>query len=123
MLVFILQLLQWKVMLCIRRVITMQVYTLEFNKNFARPILDNGVSKVMQFSFPKGKVMKKHTAPSAILVQVISGEILFETEEEEVIVKSGELLSLEANIEHAVQALEDSVMLLTITPSPSAHKG
>jgi quercetin dioxygenase-like cupin family protein len=97
----------------------MNHYTLEFNDSFVRVVMDNGVSKAVQFSFPKGKVLEKHKTTSAILVQVISGQVRF-TAEEEVLLLSGQLLSLEPNVEHSVEALEDSVMLLIQTPSPSA---
>lgn len=98
----------------------MTVYSLAFNDRFVKPIMDNKVSKVVQFSFPKGKLLDKHKTSSAILVSVISGKVRFQAEEE-VILESGQLLSLEPNVEHSVEALEDSVMLLTMTPSPSAH--
>jgi hypothetical protein len=32
----------------------MKVYHLNFAESFIRPLLDNGVSKVVQFSFSKG---------------------------------------------------------------------
>lgn len=99
----------------------MQVFTLDFKDSFVQPIMDNKVSKVVQFSFPKGKVLEKHKTSSRILVQVISGEVKFKTAEKEVLLQAGQILSLEANVEHAVEALEESVMLLTLTPSPAAH--
>ncbi len=98
----------------------MQVYSLAFNENFIRPVLDNQVSKVVQFSFSKGKVLEKHRTSSPILVQVLSGKVRF-TAEEEVMLEPGRLVSLEPNVEHAVEALEDSVVVLILTPSPSAH--
>lgn len=98
----------------------MNVYSLNFNTNFATPIMDNKVSKVVQFSFPKGKVLKKHKTSSSILVLVIMGKVRF-IAEEEVLLETGQLVSLEPNVEHSVEAIEDSVMLLTLTPSPSSH--
>ncbi|WEG13801.1 cupin domain-containing protein [Pullulanibacillus sp. KACC 23026] len=98
----------------------MKVYSLTFNESFVKPILDNQVSRVVQFSFTKGKVLEKHKTSSAILVSVLSGKVRFKAEEE-VVLQSGGLLSLEPSVEHSVEALEDSVMLLTLTPSPSAH--
>lgn len=98
----------------------MQIYSLTFNESFKRPIMDNKVSKVVQFSFPKGKILEKHKTSSHILVMVISGQVHFRTDEE-ILLQAGQLLSLEPNVEHSVEALEDSVMLLILTPSPSTQ--
>jgi len=99
----------------------MKVYPLTFNETFVKPVLDNGVSKVVQFSFTKGKVLEKHNTSSDILVQVVEGKIKFAAAGEEVILQRGELLSLDKNVEHALEALEESIVLLILTPSPSAH--
>lgn len=98
----------------------MNVYSLNFSDRFVTPIMDNKVAKVVQFSFPKGKVLKEHKTSSAILVSVVSGKVRFKAGEE-VLLEEGQLLSLEGDVEHSVEALEDSVMLVTLTPSPSSH--
>ncbi|HJV47383.1 MAG TPA: cupin domain-containing protein [Bacillota bacterium] len=98
----------------------MEKYTLQFVEKFIRPVLDNGASKVVQFSFPKGKVLEKHHTTSDILVFVLKGQVYFRTDEE-VLLKEGDLLSLEKNIEHSIEALEDSLVTLVLTPSPTAH--
>jgi hemerythrin-like domain-containing protein/quercetin dioxygenase-like cupin family protein len=95
-------------------------YSLAFQENFIRPVLDNKVSKVVQFSFPKGKVLQKHKTSSAILVQVLSGKVKFEAGEERIL-EPLQMVSLPPNVEHSVEALEESIMLLTLTPSPSMH--
>lgn len=96
----------------------MHVYPLQFQQQFVIPLLNNGVSKVVQFNFPKGKILPGHKSSSDILVQVISGQVRFQAGQEEALLSAGQLLSLEPNIEHSVEALEDSVMLLIMTPSP-----
>jgi len=98
----------------------MQMYPLDFRENFIQPVMDNKASKVVQFSFPKGKILEKHKTSSPILVIVVSGLVRFKTNEE-VLLQVGQLVSLEANVEHSVEALEDSIVLLILTPSPSAH--
>jgi len=98
----------------------MKVYSLAFNEKFIQPVMDNKFSKVVQFSFSKGKLLEKHKTSSPILVMVVSGKVKF-TANEEVVLQSGQLVSLEADVEHTVAALEDSIMLLILTPSPSFH--
>ena len=98
----------------------MEKYELKFVDKFIQPVLDNGVSKVVQFSFPKGKVLEKHKTTSDILVFVLKGQVYFRTDEE-TLLKEGDMLSLEKNIEHSIEALEDSLVTLVLTPSPTAH--
>jgi quercetin dioxygenase-like cupin family protein len=98
----------------------MKIYPLTFEENFVQPLLDNGASKVVKFSFPKGKVLKKHQAPSDILVFVLKGKIRFSAGEE-VELSAAQMISLSAQIEHSLEALEDSVVVLVLTPSPNAH--
>lgn len=98
----------------------MNLYSLAFSETFIQPVLDNGVSKVVQFSFPQGKVLEKHKTSSDILVFVLKGKIRF-TAGEAVEIQAGQMLSLDKNIEHGIEALEESVVTLVLTPSPSAH--
>jgi quercetin dioxygenase-like cupin family protein len=97
-----------------------KVYPLKFEEQFVKPILDNSVSKVVQFSFPKGKVLQKHNTSSDILVFVLQGRIQFSTNEE-VTLQAGDMVSLEKNVEHSLKALEQSLVILVLTPSPAAH--
>lgn len=98
----------------------MNVYSLSFEESFIRPVLDNGVSKVVKFSFPNGKVLKKHKTTSDILVFVLQGKIRFAADE--VVELTGtNMISLEKHVEHSIEALEDSLVILVLTPSPEAH--
>jgi len=98
----------------------MKVYPLSFEETFIQPVLDNGVSKVVKFSFPKGKVLQKHKTTSDILVFVLQGKIRF-VAHEEVELAQASMISLDKQVEHAIEALEDSVVVLVLTPSPEAH--
>jgi quercetin dioxygenase-like cupin family protein/hemerythrin-like domain-containing protein len=88
--------------------------------SFMIPVLDNGVAKVVHLSFPAGKILDRHKAPSAILVFVMQGKMVFRTDSESVTLQSGDMVSLEKNVEHVLEALEDSVAALVLTPSPNA---
>jgi hemerythrin-like domain-containing protein/quercetin dioxygenase-like cupin family protein len=99
----------------------MKVYHLNFTESFIRPVLDNGVSKVVQFSFSKGKVLEKHKTSSDILVFVLQGKIRFKANEE-VILQSGDMVSLEKHVEHSIEAIEESLVVLVLTPSPVSNQ-
>lgn len=98
----------------------MEKYTLDFMDTFISPVLDNGVSKVVKFSFAKGKELQKHRTTSDILVIVMEGRIRFHTNEE-VLLERGDMISLGKMIEHSILALEDSIVILILTPSPNYH--
>jgi len=98
----------------------MNIYSLSFEQHFVRPVLDNGVSKVVKFSFPKGKILPKHKTTSDILVFVLQGKIRFVADGEAVLAQN-DMISLGKQIEHSIEALEDSLVVLVLTPSPESH--
>ena len=58
--------------------------------------------------------LKTHTAPGTISVQVLDGTIRFNTPEESLEIKKGQLLTLHAGVSHSVLATEETVFLLTM---------
>ncbi len=64
----------------------------------------------------RGAELAEHRAPGPITVQVLHGEIRFHTGEDTFRVREGELLALPAERPHAVEAMRDSVLLITIAP-------
>jgi quercetin dioxygenase-like cupin family protein len=63
-----------------------------------------------------GAELAEHRAPGPITVQVLEGEIRFSTGEDTFRVRAGELLALPPGRPHSVEAVRDSVLLLTIAP-------
>ncbi len=74
----------------------------------------------MKFSFPKDKELQKHKTTSDILVIVMEGNIKFIAGEEHQL-NSGDMITVEKNVEHSIEALEQSVVLVIMTPSPTLH--
>ena len=58
--------------------------------------------------------MKTHTAQGTISVQVLDGTIKFNTADEFLEIKKGQLLTLHAGIPHSILATEEVVFLLTM---------
>jgi len=58
--------------------------------------------------------LKKHKANGNINVQVLEGQISFQTAQQTFLLKKGQMIALKADIPHSVKALEDSFFLLTI---------
>ena len=62
-----------------------------------------------------GARLEEHRAASAVTVQTIEGRLRLHTGGQRVDLPAGHLLALESGVAHDVEALEDSVFLLTLT--------
>jgi quercetin dioxygenase-like cupin family protein len=51
---------------------------------------------------------------------LLQGKVRF-TVHEEVELAAASMISLEKQVEHSIDALEDSLVVLELTPSPEAH--
>ena len=67
-----------------------------------------------------GAEMPTHMADGMISVQVLEGSLRFGTDAETVQLAQGQLVVLHERIPHSVLALEESLFLLTLAPSPKA---
>ncbi len=61
-----------------------------------------------------GKEMRAHKVPGEITVQCIEGNIEFQALGKTLLLKSGDLVHLQGDALHALKAVEDSSLLLTI---------
>lgn len=76
----------------------------------------NGLRMVLM-AMHKGAVLARHTADGIISLQVLEGKIKFTTDEKTVTLKEGEILALHKGLHHSVEAVKESVFLLTLTTS------
>ncbi|MBH0307100.1 cupin domain-containing protein [Helicobacter pylori] len=86
-----------------------------FEKLHIEALNENSSNKEMRICMPKGAVMDKHKAPGAISVQVLEGKIIFEVGDEKIEMPKGALISLEAQVLHRLDALENSVIRLSLS--------
>lgn len=77
-------------------------------------ILETPFTKEIRILLKNGQVMKEHKAPFPIIVHLLSGKINFGVQGEIVQLKTGAILTLEANIPHDLTALKDSTIRLTL---------
>jgi quercetin dioxygenase-like cupin family protein len=66
------------------------------------------------FAFDAGQALSGHSSPMDAYVQVLSGEMNITIDQTTQTVKSGEMILMPAGINHALEALEPSKMLLTM---------
>ena len=70
--------------------------------------------EVIRMVLPAGKVLSEHKAPGEIIVQCLEGNITFTTMGEPKQLQVGNMLYLAVGEPHALAAVEDSSILLTI---------
>ena len=80
----------------------------------SRVLLKNNGGTVTLFAFDQGEGLSEHTAPFEALVFVIDGEAEVEIAGRAYSVRTGETITLPANIPHAVKAATRFKMLLTM---------
>ncbi len=86
-----------------------------FEKLHIETMSENYSNKEIRICMPKGAIIDKHKAPGAISVQVLEGKIIFEVENEKIEMPKGALISLEAQVLHRLDALENSVIRLSLS--------
>ena len=70
--------------------------------------------EAIRLVLPAGKKIAEHKAPGEITVQCLEGRVKFEIGDESHDMRAGDFLYLEAAKPHAVEAIEDSSVLVTI---------
>lgn len=94
----------------------MQVYSLQFRDKTVQSVLQRGQSKFIQLSFGAGQGLTKHRAPLALTVIVLSGAVLFTVGDRTQKLNALEMLAIAPNVEHAIEAIDKSIVLLVLTP-------
>lgn len=80
----------------------------------SRILLKNNGGSVTLFAFAEGEGLSEHTAPFDALVTALDGEADIDIGNERFRVSQGEVITLPANIPHAVKAVNNFKMVLTM---------
>lgn len=80
----------------------------------SKQILKNQAGNITLFSFDQGQGLTEHTAPFDALVQILDGEAEIIIGGNVNLLKKGESIIMPANITHALQAVKQFKMLLTM---------
>jgi len=73
----------------------------------------NGM-RIVLIALHEDAVMEKHTTNGVVSVQVLDGEVVFNTQENSIVLRKGEMIALHRNVPHSVAATKESVFLLTV---------
>ncbi|HLG72240.1 MAG TPA: cupin domain-containing protein [Chloroflexota bacterium] len=85
----------------------------EFGRN-AKTLVKNPDLRIVLMTFHAGAKLEQHKAPGAISIQVLAGRVQVGLPSEEFILPAGELVAIGPAIQHDLEALEPSSVLLTI---------
>ncbi len=77
-------------------------------------LVKNQDVRVTLMALHKGASLREHHVEGPITVYIIEGSVNFIVGQDKCVLKRSGFLSLERTIPHDVEALEDSIMLLTI---------
>ena len=83
----------------------------------SKTIIDKNTGTVTLFAFDMGQGLSEHTAPFDALVQIIDGEVEIRISGKPFHLKQGEIIIMPANEPHALKAVSNFKMLLTMIRS------
>ena len=83
----------------------------------SKTLVKQKTGTITLFAFDAGQGLSEHTAPFDAIVQVLDGEVELTIGGAPVLAKAGQIVRMPANVPHAVKALTQFKMLLTMIKS------
>ncbi|RYD52201.1 MAG: hypothetical protein EOP52_08500 [Sphingobacteriales bacterium] len=75
--------------------------------------------RVVLLTLHKDALMETHTADGPVTIQVLEGRLAIGMNEQSYELQPGEVLVIDDQIPHSVQALDEAAFLLTMGPGPA----
>ena len=80
----------------------------------SKSLLKSGGGNVTLFAFSKGQELSEHSTPHTAMVQCLEGELEITLNRDSTVLKRGDFIKMEPGAPHAVKAISDFKMLLTL---------
>ena len=77
--------------------------------------------EVVRLVLPRGQSLREHRVPGEITLQCLEGEVRLQTDTGTELLRAGDLVHMDGNAPHGLQAVHDSSLLLTICLAPRAN--
>lgn len=84
------------------------------NGTLSRVLHQDDRTRLVLFAFDTGQELTQHRSASSAIVQVISGRLKFTASDETHDLKPGGWLYMSSGEDHALEAIEPTLMLLTL---------
>ena len=81
----------------------------------SRTLLRTATTRTVLFGFAAGQELTEHTSTQDALIHILTGECEFMLGSQQHLLKAGDLLHLSPNLPHAVKAITQFSMLLTLS--------
>lgn len=94
----------------------MEKISLQFRDKQVQCVLQRDETKFIQLSLAPHKGLTKHRTPHNLAVLVLTGKVLFTIEEQSFVLEASEMLAVDPGVEHAIEGIEQSTVLLVLTP-------
>ncbi len=94
----------------------------EKSKPAIKVLFETTFTKEIRIAMRKGQTMNKHQTSFPIVVEIVDGAIDFGVQEDVLNLKKGDLIALNGGIPHNLNAIEDSIIRLTLTKSDEANR-
>ncbi|HZW11757.1 MAG TPA: cupin domain-containing protein [Noviherbaspirillum sp.] len=75
--------------------------------------------EVMRMILPAGKSVPQHHVPGEMTIQCLEGTVELQAHDKTVAMRAGDLVFLAGDIPHALYALENSAILVTMVRKPT----
>lgn len=86
------------------------------------PLITNEFTKEIRIVFREGQSMKAHKTSFPITVMIVQGRIDFGVGDKRYTLSAGDVVALEGNVTHDLNALEDSIVRLSLHKSDSVAR-
>lgn len=85
-------------------------------------LFETDFTKEIRIAMKAGQEMKEHKTPFPIVVHLVEGRIDFSVSGEVLNLAKGDLVALDGGVPHSLDALEESIVRLTLTKADEVDR-